>query len=504
MRGLALLTTLLTTLSLPAALAAQQGRDSGSQSGSDWQAIVVGQPGPGAHGSFADAFFASRAFERGGVVVLDMIRDLPRARLTDTLTRLEGVPNLLLYYSGRMNSGSISMQDGSMPLATVLDAAAQAGTRGVLLMVENCTDPQAGPGQVIVPDAPNGLTMTVVTSVTQGESCTWGARLSDELRNLAEEPALTGDLMAMLHGVAVTGAAVQVTLTGPIENPEPVEEIVEFLPDDVVQIAVLDGDFSLTGDPEPIEDDVIEILLPAQLPSVPEEIAKAEPVVTFAALPQTQIAAAPIAAGLPKPSILVGLIEGVTDAALSTETDSESRALASFVDDNDDIAASLVTLRKLREDNPEMYAAMLTAGSFDPPDGRILAKVIQTELQRMNCYLGRIDGDYGRGSQRGSSLYYEELKKRDTAALDSPEASIDLFRLILGNDAVDCPKPVVSSAPRAKSTSTSGRASSSSSSRSSGSSTTSTRSTPTTSAPTRSSGGSSGGFGGSNFGGVFR
>ena len=248
-------------------------------------------------------------------------------------------------------------------------------------------------------------------------------------------------------------------------------------------------------------------MLPARVPDLPQEVVDNTPVVTFAALPTAQIAALPLAAGLPEPSILVGLIEGVTEASLDVdpEPEAESTALASFINDNAAIAASLTTLRELRKNDPEMYASLLASGAFDPPAGDVLAKVIQTELRRMNCYLGGIDGDYGPRSRRGSSSYYDELKKKEIASLESPDASVDLFRLILGNDEVRCPDPVVAQ-PRA--TTTRSTTSRNTSTRST-SNTRTTRSAPAaqapsrapTSAPSRSSGGN---FSGGSFGGVFR
>lgn len=507
MRRLGLMMTLLAISALPRAGVAQ---DATAPAFTDWEAIVVGQPGPGAQGSFADAFHASQALEKGGIFVRDMIRDMPRSRLTDTLAGLEGVPKLVLYYSGRIPSGSISMMDGTMPLETVLKAAAQAGTQQVLLLVENCTDHTPKPSQVILPDAPRGMALQVVASAAADGTCTPGTRLSDQLKGLSQEAGLEGDLLAMLHGLDVTGALPDtVAMTGPRDFDVDVEEVVEFLPDDVVQLPVLDGDFSLSGDPVLIDEDLIEVVLPAQAPPPPAEEDAQLIRVTFNSLPQAQMAALPIAAGLPEPSILVGLIEGVTEASLSTEVDTEPTALAAFVDDNRAIAVSLAQLRKMSKDNPDLYKSMLTAGTFDPPEGRILAKVIQTELGRMNCYLGGIDGDFGRGSQRGSQTYYEELEKRQIAALDSPDASIDLFRLILGTPEVDCPRPkpqpVAATRSKTPSATSTRRTAATSTARSTNRAATTTRSAPaarSTPAPApRSSGGS---FGGSNFGGVFR
>ncbi|EBA05755.1 hypothetical protein [Sagittula stellata] len=480
----------------------------------EWKAIVVGQPGPGAKMSFADAFHAGQAIEKGGLPLIDMIRDMPRTRLTDTLAALEDAPRLLLFYSGRIPSGSVSMQDGTMPLDTILRSASVAGTEEMILMLENCTDQTPVPAQVIVPEPPEGMALLVMASAGPGERCEPGERLSDALRAMSEEEDLTGDLLARLDGMFTVGSVPSpVIMTGaPEENDT--QELVELLPEDVILLPALDGDFSLGGGgddngfEETIgEDEVIEIVLPARVPDLAQDIVENTPVVTFAALPTAQIAALPLAAGLPEPSILVGLIEGITDASLEVdpEPEAESTALASFTNDNAAIVASLATLRELRKNDPGMYASLLASGAFDPPAGDVLAKVIQTELRRMNCYLGGIDGDYGPRSRRGSTSYYGELEKKEIASLDSPDASVDLFRLILGNDDVRCPDPVVA---KPRSSTTRSNTARNTSSRSTNTTRT-TRSAPAaqapsrapTSSPSRSSGGN---FSGGSFGGVFR
>ncbi len=418
----------------------------------EWKAIVVGQPGPGTEVSFADALHAGAALEKGGLTLVDTIRDKPRARLTDTLSAMKDAPRLVFFYSGQMPSGSVAMQDGTMPLDTVLRGAAAAGTQEMILMLENCSDESPIPARIAVPEAPKGMALMVVASAGPGARCEAGERLSDALRGMSAEEPLTGDLLARLEDMFTVGSVPSpVILSG--ARAEEGEELVELLPEDVILLPALDGDFSLGGDGDGLgetigADEVIEIVLPAQMPDIsdlPEVVEDNTPVITFAALPTTQIAALPIVAGLPDPSILVGLIEGVTDASLEVDPqpDAPSTALASFFDDNAEIATSLATLRDMRQNDPEMYTSLLSSGAFDPEDERVLAKVIQSELGRMNCYRGRVDGQYGPGSRRGSTSYFEELKKKGLAALDDPAATVDLFRLILGNEDVRCPDPVV-------------------------------------------------------------
>ncbi len=444
----------------------------------DWQAIVVGQPGPMADLSFADAFHASQAFEKGGIPVIDIIRDLPRARLTDTLAALTDVPRLIIFYSGRIPSGSISMNDGTMPLATILRSAAVAGTQEMILMIENCTSNIPDSAQVILPETPEGMELMVMSSAEFGDTCASGERLSDELKDLSQETALTGPLLDALDDMVVTGSvSTPVMLSAPVLAGSFLDEgVIELLPDDVILLVPIDDDFDEepeAGDTELLDDTVfIEVVLPARAPTLPQEtIDSDEPVITFAALPQAQIAALPLAAGLPEPSVLVGLIEGVTDASLDTG-EGESSAL-----DYENLEAA----RALREANPELFASMLSSGAFDPPED-IVALSLQTELKRMNCYRSRLDNDWGRGSRSSVGRYFQQVGESNP---HGQQATVDLFRYIIGRDDVACPTPV---AATRSSSSSSTRSSSSNTSRNTSSGSTAS-STP--SAPAASSGGSS-------------
>jgi hypothetical protein len=411
-----------------------------------WKVITVGQPGPAAEMSFADALSASKAFEKAGLPVIDIIRDMPRARLTDTLAALEGAPRLILFYSGRIPSGSISMQDGTMPLDTVLKSTAAAGTKEMILLIENCTTHSTEPAQLIVPDAPEGMDLMVISSVADGGTCVMGKRLSDRLKEMGEAEDVRGPLLDKLAGLPIEGGiSTPVELSGILATGGPsVDELVELLPEDVILIS-LEGDFGAEEEERFNEEDfdIIEIVLPAQTPVF--EVPKGgpdDPVVTFAALPAAQIAALPVATGMPEPSILVGLIEGVTDAALEEEPDDESNALD---------FTNTAGVRRLKVSNPDLFASLLNSGAFDPPPPA-LASALQGELATMNCYRMRVDGDWGNGSRRAANAYFDEVKPEEPT---SPEATTDLFRLILREEVVRCPTPRVAAPAPARSTSSS-------------------------------------------------
>ena len=138
-----------------------------------------------------------------------------------------------------------------------------------------------------------------------------------------------------------------------------------------------------------------------------------------------------------EPSLLLGLIEVPTDPSLD-ETDpnasgetqeitDEMIAAAAF--DFDDAAAR----EKLRKENPELFARVIASGLTDPPANR-LVRHLQAELERMNCYLGGVDGAWGNGSRRGVSAYYSVL------GTDAPtrEATVELYRALALSGDVQC------------------------------------------------------------------
>jgi hypothetical protein len=62
--------------------------------------------------------------------------------------------------------------------------------------------------------------------------------------------------------------------------------------------------------------------------------------------------------------------------------------------------------------------AEIKQATLTPPDekklseqnGQVLARALQTELKRVGCYLGKIDGDWGRGSTAAMSKYNKHGK----------------------------------------------------------------------------------------------
>jgi len=137
----------------------------------------------------------------------------------------------------------------------------------------------------------------------------------------------------------------------------------------------------------------------------------------------------PGASGLPQPSILVGyVVENLPDAPV---VPNEPLAGAGF--GSDDVAAR----EALRDQDADAFVGLVAAGAFDPPEGQI-ARALQVELARINCYTSGIDGAWGPGSQRALLAFYEEIG----AVPPGSEADLDAFRAVIARDDIRCPDPV--------------------------------------------------------------
>lgn len=134
---------------------------------------------------------------------------------------------------------------------------------------------------------------------------------------------------------------------------------------------------------------------------------------------------APVAReGLPRPSIIIG------DLAV----------LAGY-DPRGPMGLAYETRQAIRQRDAALYERLLGDGAFDPDDDRMPA-AIQTELNRMACYTGRIDGAWGSGSQ-GAVRRWSQAARAEAG--DSPD--VGLYRTILGREAVECAAPTTASVP---------------------------------------------------------
>lgn len=177
--------------------------------------------------------------------------------------------------------------------------------------------------------------------------------------------------------------------------------------------------------------------LAAQSPTVVATTVSAPAPTPIPALPSgtegpadpTLTAPAPQRANLPQPTAVVG------DLAVLT-----------VLGDPGPLGVAFPTREAIRQRDPAMFERLLGQGAFDPePD--LVANAIQTELARMKCYGGGIDGSWGSGSARALDRY------RQTAGGDLPTDQPDatLFRAIARGDAVECAEvqPAAAAAPAA-------------------------------------------------------
>lgn len=150
-------------------------------------------------------------------------------------------------------------------------------------------------------------------------------------------------------------------------------------------------------------------------------------VVLPAALAPAPAAQAPRRADLPQPSIIVG-------------------ELASLIgqDQRGPLGVPYAIRQRIRLLDPALFQTMLAGGAFDPLADQ-MATALQTELQRMNCYGGTVDGSWGQGSIAALGRYFSTLGAANAATAPDPA----LFRTLAQNPDVECPQlaPAVAATP---------------------------------------------------------
>lgn len=264
-------------------------------------------------------------------------------------------------------------------------------------------------------------------------SCGWEGQLPDPAEltaALVDRAAVTLAIPREANGCDAEGLASAFAAAAGLENAER-------------RAALQDGGYLLDeAKPEtasPMGGLVISAL-PAEAMTVADTpnviLASSDPTVsrdTVAGTPDTNVSvssAEPIATrrpGGPEPSIIVG------DLAVLVAADARGP-----------LGLPHQAREAIRQRDPAMFNRLLSRGAFDP-DGAQMVAGIQTELARMNCYKGGIDGDWGAGSASALRRYFEALGSAQAAA----EPEIGLYRTIIRNEAVQCPdvQPVARAAP---------------------------------------------------------
>ncbi|OAN87126.1 hypothetical protein [Sulfitobacter geojensis] len=392
----------------------------------DWQGVVIGQSGSDVPSAFSDAFHAAAALRSGGLDVVQMLRDQPRDAAIAALDALDGNESAVIYLTGPLtqDGAGILLEGGPLRFDDVVSRLAAAGLSKVALLVEACP---AQDVDLVLPLPQPGMEMLSAVSAAAGADCpATGARLTDLLRSEIQTDTGLGNLLA---GVTVTS-----TLQNDLVLRAPAAPVVSLISNDVLSNSVV----SLT----PVSAPAANVaLMPVALQTATPSPDAGE-VVIFAPTPQAQQAALPRAAGLPEPSIIVGIIEDLTLASFSP-----AEPLGE-VTSNEISYENLEARRALRAQDAALFGTLVASGAFDPP-APLLAAALQTELARMGCYSAGIDGQWGPGSRRSVGRYFDEIEGVEAVSLDP---TVDLFRQIVMQDDIICPKPVAAAAqPRAAS-----------------------------------------------------
>ncbi|MEQ8917016.1 MAG: hypothetical protein RID11_09925 [Roseovarius sp.] len=393
----------------------------------DMRALVIGTPGANATTAFADAYHAANALRASGLTETLLLRDAPLSDLEATFEAMRGPGRVLIYYAGSLGAPDeaprLRSSGGSSSPSLALDGIARdiGDEAQVIVLLENCahrvTDPTG-----TVETVPDGLSLAL--TAVAGQPCPEaGARLSDRLiAGLADDGAST-DLKALLDGFWVGPAPEDATWHGAPPEPAPSADnspIISLLPAEPALNAETVAPVRENSSPEVVRN--VAQTAPARRSS--------NQVLVFAPTPDTQLAARAVAAGLPEPSVIVGLIPDQTEASFSPADETPGEITSNEIT-YDDIDAR----RQLRAEDPALFETLVASGAFDPP-GPLLARALQEELARMGCYTAGIDGVWGNGSRNSVRRYFDEI---DGASAETLEPEPGLFRQIIRQDDIACP-----------------------------------------------------------------
>ncbi|MCX7561640.1 hypothetical protein OS190_18920 [Sulfitobacter sp. F26204] len=404
-------------------------------SGQEWQGLVIGQSGPEAPRAFSDAFHAAEALRRGGMDVVQLLRDQSRETVMASVDTLTVSKHAVVYLTGPLSGDGAGLRlgDGDLRFDDVVSRLAQAGLTNVALLIEACPAQSAA---LVLPLAHPGMELLSAVSAATDAACPAdGARMTDLLR---VKPLEETPLSVLLDGVPI-----KTTLTTePVLRPAavPASPVVSLLGDTTSVASVSNPIVSLTPVSAPAGDVAV---VPVAMQAASAPASGAGEVVIFAPTPQSQLAALPTAAGLPEPSIIVGIIEDLTLASFSPAQPQGE------VTSNEISYDNLEARRALREQDAALFSSLVDSGAFDPPTP-LLATALQTELARMGCYRSGIDGKWGGGSRSSVGRYFDEIDGVEAVSLDP---TVELFRQIVLRDDITCAAPVAAAvAPRATTT----------------------------------------------------
>lgn len=401
----------------------------------EWSAVVIGNPSTNAPSAFGDSFHVAEALKENGLTDVSLRRELGADAMAAALDGLAGQSHVLLYFAGPIGpdaSGGILMGQGGgdrrAALGPFLERLAQSGTREVILLIEDCAGGRGMAGRLKAPNIAGDLSVFMAASAGPEGTCSQGAdRLTDRLVQQKDDASLQETLAGLWVG---------------LDKAEP------------LQLAA--STTSAPAQDNIIQDDIV-VLAPSTAPVATAQAFSAteavqvrdaslidDSTVLFVPPPRSQVAAVPVAAGRPQPSIIVGIIEP-TNASFSQVDDTPG-----------DVSANEITYdnfearQALKGQDPELFKTLVEDGAFDPPDVE-LARVIQTELQRMGCYTSSVDGIWGNGSRRSVDRFFAEIEGQDPTTRDP---SVELFRQVILQDEIECTAPVAAAASTRQTTTT--------------------------------------------------
>ncbi len=385
----------------------------------EWQGMAIGQPGPGREKSFADAFHATGALARGGGRDVLMLRDVTPDAVMVALSAWPARRGAILYLSGVMEGDLLRLKGGDLPVSQVLGALAARQVTQLALLIEDCAGLADQPLAYDL-SLPDGMQALVAATSGGAETCPQAeGRLTERLRAASVADSLQASLGDMVLfddlGVAVPVAEQAAAAASPIIPAAPLAPLVQRDPVAVTPVsAVARGD---------------TILSPVRAVARPQDTGSA--LLIFADPSDMQRAVLPRAAGLPEPSIIVGLVAPENSDSFGRAGDLGDLDLNDIAYDN------LAARRGLQAQDPSLYASLVAAGAMDPPAGE-MARALQQELARMGCYTTAVDGVWGNGSRAAVQRYFAERPEAEPVTLD-PEAP--LFRQIILQDDIACPAP---------------------------------------------------------------